>query len=139
MAKAASPVRLEEGLMKAATTAGHTLKRSAAEQVEYWADIGRKVADTIDPDQLIAVTSGFAKIKVEETEDVNIDADALFDALDRDRESGTLAEAIRTNGVRYGASSSRPGMLEACYPDGKVVIGTFKNGEFIPSDPQAKA
>lgn len=136
MAKAASPVRLEEGLMKAATTAGHTLKRSAAEQVEYWADIGRKVAGSIDPDKLIAVTSGFAKIKVEEVDDVNIDADALFDSLDRDRESGALAEAMKTETVRYGSSESHPGMLEACYPDGQVVVGTFKNGEFVPIEPQ---
>lgn len=120
--------------MNAATTAGHTQKRSAAEQIEYWADIGRKVADTIDPDKLIAVTSGFAKIRVEETKDVNVDADALFNALDQDRESHAFSEAIKSNGVRYGSSSNHPGMLEAFYHDGKVVIGTFKNGEFAPFD-----
>lgn len=134
MTKAASPVRLDEDLMKAAEIAGYTQKRNAAEQVEYWADIGRKVAGTIDREQLIAVASGFATLKVEETESVNVDADAIFDALDRGRETGALSEAINTNGVRYGSSSIHPGKLEACYPDGRVAIGAFKNGEFVSLD-----
>lgn len=132
MAKAASPVRLEENLMKAATTAGFTLHRSAAEQVEYWADIGRKVADLVDPNKLLAVKAGFAKICIEESEAVIIDPDAVFDALDRDRESGALSEAISSGNVRYQASTSQAGKLEACYPDGRVETGQFTGGKFIP-------
>ncbi|MCV6615323.1 MAG: ParD-like family protein [Cellvibrionaceae bacterium] len=131
MAKASSPVRLEEGLMKAATTAGITLHRSAAEQVEYWADIGRKVADIVDPNKLLAVKAGLAKIRIEETESVSIDPDAVFAALDRDRESGALAQAVASGSVRYQASLARPGKLEACYPDGRVELGQFQDGQFI--------
>jgi hypothetical protein len=130
MAKAASPVRLEEGLMKAATAAGHTLHRSAAEQVEYWADLGRKVADVVDPNKLLAVKAGFAKIRIEEAPPISIDPDALFEALDRDRESGALAEAMSSGSVRYQSSVNCPGKLEACYPDGRVVAGEFKGGKF---------
>ena len=35
MAKAASPVRLQDELMQAATVTGARLHRSAAEQIEY--------------------------------------------------------------------------------------------------------
>lgn len=134
MAKAASPVRLEENLMKAATTAGHTLHRSAAEQVEYWADIGRKVADVVDPNKLLAIKAGFSRIKIEDTPSVSIDPDAIFDALDRDRESGALAESMSTGALRYQSSADHPGKLEACYPDGRVVVGMFKDGKFTGLD-----
>lgn len=80
--------------MKAAATVGLTLHRCAAEQVEYWADIGRKVCKIIDPDTLLAIQAGMAKISIEETESVSVDPDAVFETLNRDRESGALSEAI---------------------------------------------
>lgn len=135
MAKAASPVRLEEGLMKAAATKGQTMHRSAAEQVEFWASIGQKVADIVDPDKLLAIRAGFAKLSVEDTLPVSIDPDAVFDALDRDRESGALSEAISSGQVRYQASTTHEGKLEACYPDGTVLVGQFSGGKFV-SDAQ---
>ncbi|MCK5666750.1 MAG: hypothetical protein KAI17_24840, partial [Thiotrichaceae bacterium] len=39
MAKALSPVRLQDDLMKAAKLTGDRFHRSTAEQIEYWADI----------------------------------------------------------------------------------------------------
>ncbi len=55
MIKATSSVRLESSLINAATIAGIPLKRSAAEQIEYWAEIGRKVVKAVDPEVLLAV------------------------------------------------------------------------------------
>lgn len=49
MAKAASPVRLQKSLVDAATVAGQQFNRSTAEQIEYWADLGRRVAAVLDP------------------------------------------------------------------------------------------
>ena len=68
MAKAASPIRLQEDLMQAASNAGERLHRSTAQQIEYWAGIGRKVAKYIDPDSLLEVNAGLARIKVEPIE-----------------------------------------------------------------------
>ena len=50
MPKAASPVRLQEELMESARISGSIQHRSAAKQIEYWADLGRKVSKAIDPD-----------------------------------------------------------------------------------------
>lgn len=46
-------------------------------------------------------------------------------------------EALETG--QLAPIASHPGMLEACYPDGSVVIGSFKNGGAVPFDPLAKA
>ena len=63
MAKAASPVRLQDDLMQAATLIGEQEHRSAAEQVEYWASLGRKISRLVNTDALLEVTAGLARIE----------------------------------------------------------------------------
>jgi hypothetical protein len=132
VAKSPSPVRLETSLMSAAAIAGSTLHRSAAEQIEYWADLGRKVAKIVDPEILLAVQAGLATLRVEQVSPTPVDPDAVFAALDRERNSGALSEAVAAGTVHYQASITRPGSLEACYPDGRIEVGQFTNGQFIP-------
>ena len=131
MVKATSPVRLKSSLMSAATAAGIPLQRTAAEQIEYWADIGRKVAKTVDPETLLAVQAGLAVLRVDHAESSSVDPDAVFKIHDEERKSGALSEAIASGSVRYQASLSKPGSLEACYPDGHIEVGQFTDGLFI--------
>lgn len=130
MAKAASPVRLENTLMEAATVAGSILHRSAAEQIEYWADLGRRVSTVVSPETLLAISAGLAKITVEKTAPDALDPDAVFAALDRDRHAGVLSDAITSGAVRYQAASDDSGLLEQIHPDGTVLTGQFRNGKF---------
>lgn len=134
MAKASSPIRLKRGLMEAATVAGSVQHRSASEQIEYWADIGRRVSKVVDTDSLLAVNAGLADIRIEEKESVSIDPDLVFAALERDKDSGALSEAIAAGSVRYQASEEKPGMLEQVHPDGRRVVGQFIEGEFQASN-----
>lgn len=130
MAKADSPVRLEATLMAAARITGARWHRSAAQQVEYWAEIGRRVSDVLTPDSLLAVAAGSHKVVVEPVETGPIDSDAVFAQLARQRASGELAQQVTASPVRYQASSQHPGRLEQIHPDGSVVVGQFENGEF---------
>ncbi len=132
MAKASSPVRLENDLMEAATLAGSTLHRSAAEQIEYWADLGRKVARVITPETLLEINAGLVKLKVEKVQPVTADPDAVFAELEQKRESGALREAIASGCIRYQSSGTHPGLLEQVHPDGAIVVGQFNNGQFEP-------
>ena len=145
MPKASSPVRLEADLMQAATITGERAKRSAAEQIEYWAGLGRSIAKTIDHDTLLAVSTGLATLKVEPVIGEALDADSVFDALQHSRNSGKLSEDIMAlassglkqrenpaNHVRYQAAVGHAGFLEQLHADGTVLIGQFINGEFLP-------
>lgn len=135
MAKAASPVRLQEALMESARISGSVLHRSAAEQIEYWADIGRKVSRIVDPEILLAVEAGLARLTVEKVKSTGIDPEAVFASLDADRDSGALASAIAEQSpIRYQASRTNPGVLEQIDPAGNVQLGQFINGEFVPSN-----
>jgi hypothetical protein len=83
MAKATSPIRLQEELMQAAESTARRYHRSTAEQIEYWADLGRSVSSTIDPDVLLSVLSGLTTIKTEPVISLPIDPDEVFEALEK--------------------------------------------------------
>jgi hypothetical protein len=133
MAKAHSPLRLEETLVEQAKVAGVRLHRSTAEQIEYWADLGRSVAKVLTPDNLLQIYAGVATIKVEPVNSPDIDPDALFGTLEQYRGRGLLASSITTSAMKYQASTEQPGMLEQVAPDGSVAVGQFNNGRFVPA------
>ena len=132
MAKAASPVRLQENLMQAATLTGERFHRSAAEQVEYWAEIGRRVASMLDPDVLISVTAGLSRVKVEPVYRKSVDPNEVFRSLEAQRDHGTLAKAVTGSAIKYQVSLSYPGYLERIDQDGNSDIGQFQDGKFVP-------
>jgi hypothetical protein len=134
MTKAASPVRLQDELMKAAKVTGRAFHRSNAEQIEYWADLGRKVSDILNPDTILAVKSGLATLSIEATKPVDIDPDKIFTNLDRKCADGTLAVAIADGKVRYQMSQAHYGMLEQVAVDGTIKVGQFINGNFESAD-----
>lgn len=132
MTKAASPVRLQDDLMKAARIAGARMHRSAAEQVEYWASLGQQIARFVDPDVLLEVAAGLAHIKVEPTVAQPVDPDSVFASVETDRRSGKLSKQVTAAIFRYQASATHPGYLEQLDPSGFCTVGTFQNGVFIP-------
>lgn len=135
MAKSASPVRLQEELMRSAALAGARQHRSAAQQIEYWAALGRAVAGLLDPDRLLAVQAGLAQLKVEPVTASPISPEQVFAALEADRSHGVLAQSVSSASVRYQASVAYPGLLERIDADGRRTVGRFLNGAFQPCDP----
>lgn len=131
MAKAASPIRLERDLMKAAETTAARFHRSTAEQIEYWAELGRSVSSTLDPNVLLSIMSGLARLNVEPVVGEPIDPDDVFASLDQQRESGHLQRSITDAPLQYQASTSHPGLLEQRDQNGNITIGQFKDGEFV--------
>lgn len=132
MAKSASPIRLQEELMKAAELTAGRFHRSTAEQIEFWAELGRSVADTLDPDVMLSVKSGLSKIKVEPVYGIPVDPDEVFRALENDRKNGALSGRVTSAAIRYQASSKYPGYLERIDQQGNITTGRFQNGQFIP-------
>ena len=135
MAKSASPVRLQDELMRSAAMAGARQHRSAAQQIEYWAALGRAVAGLLDPDRLLAVQAGLARLTVEPVTASPLDADHVFAALEADRGGGVLRDAVSSASVRYQASVAYPGLLERIDADGQRRVGRFIQGAFQPCDP----
>lgn len=131
MAKAISPVRLQKNLMQAAKLTGARFHRSTAEQIEYWADIGRKTSSVLDPDTLLSITTGLAQIKVEPIDGKPINPEDVFNLLEAHCEEGTLTQSVTSSSLKYQSSLSRPGYLEQIDQEGNIVVGQFINGEFV--------
>jgi len=131
MAKAASPIRLQKDLMDDATQTGERYHRSASEQVEYWASLGRRISDVINPDTLLSIAAGLARLHVEPVHGHALNPDLVFQNLEREREQGTLPDKVTRSPVKYQASSAHPGYLERVDENGHVTVGQFSGGEFI--------
>lgn len=134
MAKAASPIRLQQDLMQAAESTAKRFHRSTAEQIEYWAELGRSVSSSINPDVLLAIKSGLAKLNVEQVVSSRVDPDAVFNALDNQRKNQSFQDELTASPFHYQSSLTHPGWLERVNQDGGVVVGQFKNGQFIVMD-----
>ena len=130
--KSASPVRLQQELMQSATLAGARHHRSAAEQIEYWATLGRQVAGVLDPDKLLDVLSGLAALRVEPVSTAAVAPEQVFAALEQQRRSGQLGGAVSSAALRYQASTTQPGFLEEVASDGRRRLGQFRHGVFDP-------
>lgn len=135
MPKASTPVRLQADLMERAAQAGARHHRSAAQQIEYWAALGQQVAGLVDPDSLLAVQSGVARLRVETVQGRPMASQEVFAALEADRRSGALAQAVSGAAVRYQACPGRPGLLEQLGPGNSRTIGRFRDGTFEPLEP----
>jgi hypothetical protein len=131
--KSPSPVRLQDDLMRSAALAGSRHQRSTAQQIEYWASLGREVAAILDPDRLLAVQMGLAQLRVEPVSASAVDPGRVFTDLENDRRSGALVDAVNASEVRYQACSGRPGYLERIDRDGVRCIGQFVDGRFQAS------
>jgi hypothetical protein len=117
--------------MKAATVIGAQMHRSAAEQIEYWADIGRRFAGKLSADDLLSLHAGVARLEIIKDKSQPINPDSVFQQLEQDRETGKLAQQIAIIGSRYQSAPDHPGMLERIDPDGTRTIGQFIHGEFV--------
>ncbi len=135
MAKASSPVRLEASLMDAAGLTGSIEHRSAVQQVEHWASLGRMIERMVSPSNLTRVASGVSMINVSDIKGKAIDPDALFQALEVDRVAGKLSQKVtNSDSIRYQKSLSREGFLDQIHPDGTTVVGSFKSGIFTKAN-----
>lgn len=132
MAKSASPIRLQEDLMQVAESTAKRFHRSTAEQIEYWADIGRQASEVIDPDILLSLASGLTRIKVEPVDDRMVNPAEVFQALETERSNGSLIHKVTSSKVKYQVCETQPGYLERLDSTGAITIGQFKDGVFSP-------
>jgi hypothetical protein len=119
--------------MQQAESTAKRFHRSTAEQIEYWAELGRSVSSTLDPDVLLSISAGLTRLTVEPVIAGPVDPDEVFEDLDEQRENGTLQQNVTTSPVRYQVSQRLPGLLDRIDQYGDVTTGRFENGEFISS------
>ena len=126
-----TPLRVKDGLFQEAEAEGALMNRSAAKQVEFWAQLGKTLAHSISNADILALMQGIAKIQIEIRETAPIAPAKIFAAVDKAGQSGDLGRQITGGGLYYEASVSRPGLLDEIRPNGSRRSGRFSKGKFI--------
>jgi len=126
------PLRVNNNLFKEAETEGLLMNRSAAKQVEFWAELGKRVAHSVTPADMLALMQGIAKVIIEIPDLKPIDPVQLFAKVDKANLTGKLGQHITQGAVYYEASQGQPGLLDQVTPDGNRQTGRYKNGKFLP-------
>ena len=133
MAKHTSPMRLDEQLVNEAQSVSALLNRSAAEQIEHWSQLGKRVSAELTPAQTIQIMTGIGKIVVETPSYEPLDVLALSSEVEADSKSGALYQELLDKGqTLYSSTPEGGGVLEAHFPDGTIKKGRFSDGVFKP-------
>ncbi len=125
-----TPLRVNNRLFQDAAVEGSLMNRSTAKQVEFWAELGKRVAHSITSADLLALMQGIADVRVEVAVSKPVSPEQLFAEVDN--ASVQLGQRITANTLFYEASVTRPGMLDQVMPDGSRCSGRFSDGQFLP-------
>ena len=126
-----SAIRLDPVLVHEAEMEAHIHKRTTPKQIEYWAEIGKKVSEFIDLTDLLAVSQGIALIEIKEKVSYSVDSEKIFSRVEAESASGYLSEKVTNAAVSYEADVARPGVLIRINSDGSRDVGHFRNGKFF--------
>jgi ParD-like antitoxin of type II bacterial toxin-antitoxin system len=129
MAQSAS-IRLDHSLVKEADAVGKMYKRSPPRQIEYWAELGRAIEQSVNPIDIIAIREGLSQVVVEPVRSSPVASADVFADLARDRNNGVLSTKVSNTAVNYQASTTHPGLLDQIKSDGTKTTGRFVNGKF---------
>lgn len=127
----ASPMRLSPELVEKAKREAMLTKRTVPKQIEFWAYLGKAVQTTVDYSDLIAVSQGLKKIRVEPVASSPTEPEEVFAELEKSRERGELSKRVVSTAVYYEVSINHPGLLDQVdSATGQRRTGTFRNGKF---------
>ncbi|QSP93899.1 hypothetical protein LPB19_11915 [Marinobacter salinisoli] len=132
-----SPIRLDAKLLKEAAAIGKAARRSTPQQIQYWAEIGQIVADSLSQEDLVALSQGLLELKPERVRVQPPSSDQVLADVAQLGQSGELTRRLTASGTIYQASLSHPGYLEQIQPSGTVRVGYFENGAFVEKDDAA--
>lgn len=125
-----SALRLDPDLVHEAEMEGLLHKRTTPKQIEYWAEIGKKISEMMSPEDLMAVAQGMAQLEVKQKISYPLDVSAVFARVEEERASAYLAEQVTGAKVSYETDQNMPGVLLRINADGSRDYGHFKNGVF---------
>jgi len=127
-----TPLRVSDSLFKEAEVEGSFMNRSTAKQVEFWAELGRRVAQSVTPADMLALMQGIANVRVELPDSPPINPEQVFTSVEEASSSYQLGHNITQGRMYYEASRSRTGLLDRVLPDSTRQSGRFIDGSFVP-------
>lgn len=124
-------IRIDGDLIHLAESAAAVQHRSVSKQLEHWASLGRIISSVLSVEDAFAINQGLKKIRIEPTEFIPVDSDAVFNNLESDREKGFVDKPITSAPFYFEASQKAHGLLDRVNSQtGERKTGKFSNGKF---------
>jgi len=124
-----TPLRVNDQLFQEAEAEASLMNRSTAKQVEFWAEIGKRVAHSVTPADMLALMQGIADVHIDIPKATSVKPEQIFAAVDKASATG---QAVSHGSLYYEASKTHSGLLDQVMPDGSRLTGHFTNGVFTP-------
>lgn len=125
------PLRVKDTLFQDAEVEGSLMNRSAAKQVEFWAELGKRVAHSVSSADLLALMQGIAEIQVEVRTSEPLDPMQVLLSVKQASSKADLGQKITQDKTYFEASLTKTGLLDKVTPDGVRETGRFENGVFV--------
>ncbi len=125
------PIRISDEMMHLAEADSVLSKRTPPKQIEFWAEIGRRIEQQLTRSDLTVLLQGFATVSLAPPGVDRVKPQAVFDQVEVTRDNGTLADDINRSAVRYETSPTHPGYIDRL-SNGQRETGRFHNGKFVP-------
>jgi len=129
-----SPIRLKESLIRDAEAEAKLFSRTVPKQIEFWAEIGKRISHSITSTELIALVHDLAEVRIETVSSSPIDSTQLFATVETKSNDGSLARELKSHSLYYEASKANPGLIDCVQEDGIRQSGYFRDGEFVKQD-----
>lgn len=142
MASNESLVKVNSALFSAARVAAKNHQRSISEQLSLWITLGQLVESKLTNSEISSLINDAAELRVllhtveKNCSKSGIDIFALAMSHQNEKQFSDSSSFIRkqNQGPVYEGAVGQPGLLRQINPDGSIIIGTFKNGKFTPTD-----
>ena len=127
------PVKVSDALLAAARETAAKANRSAASQIEHWAELGQAIEALVTlPDQLLLKDAAIDPAPGRENASVRAVLGRLVAALAGNPDRAPALARIRDTGAPvYGAAPGRADRVVQVWPDGRRVTGRFVGREFV--------
>lgn len=122
------PTRISDELANEVKKEIAVSKRSLPSQLEYWANLGKAIDNQLTGEQVREVLSGNARI--------NVESSFSADDIQRTVKLKNSSSPDKTSAdVWYVGSKKHSKLIEKHDRQGRVELGTFRDGKFTPSEP----
>ncbi len=78
-----TPLRVNDDLFQAAEAEGTLLNHSTAKQIEFWAKLGKQVAHSVTPTDILALMQGIAEVHIQIPASQPVNPEDVFAAVEK--------------------------------------------------------
>lgn len=115
-------VKLSNKLLNAAKATAAQEQRTVSEQIECWIELGRCLSEFMDPQDILAITTGFSTPEIKSSEPLDAHQSTEIQSIKEALEKDQCGVVYDDPSIIYRASRLHLGLIERIAPDGSTTL-----------------